>query len=215
MKVLEEHLLPAWQRQRRKVVVLYGLGGMGKTQLSVEFIRRHHPRFGAVFWLDGRSEDNLRRSLAAIVTRLPQSQVPEASRVQMPENTNDLDMQVKTVTDWLDLAENTSWLLVFDNVDQDFRDGQDTSGAYDVRRYFPAADHGSILITTRLANLDQLGTPLRLGKVDSSQALAIFQNGCGRDIEGECPYNLFSLTRGRLLREVDRVRGKRRPIPSS
>ena len=42
-------------RKRRKVFVVHGLGGMGKTQLCIEYIRRHKEDFTAVFWLDGSS----------------------------------------------------------------------------------------------------------------------------------------------------------------
>jgi hypothetical protein len=71
ISALKEHLLPAWQQGCRKVAVLYGLGGIGKTQLSVEFARRHHNRFSAVFWLDARNEDSVKRSLAAFAGKIP------------------------------------------------------------------------------------------------------------------------------------------------
>ena len=38
---------------------------MGKTQLAAEFARRHHRCFSSVLWLDGRSEDVLKRSIAS------------------------------------------------------------------------------------------------------------------------------------------------------
>ena len=34
-------LLPSIGTKRRKVFVLYGLGGIGKTQLAIEFARKH------------------------------------------------------------------------------------------------------------------------------------------------------------------------------
>jgi hypothetical protein len=39
---------------RQKIQVLYGLDGIGKTQLVVEFARRHHRRFRLCFgYMDG------------------------------------------------------------------------------------------------------------------------------------------------------------------
>jgi hypothetical protein len=40
MTALEERLLPG-ASPRRKVFVLYGLGGIGKTQLAIKFARDH------------------------------------------------------------------------------------------------------------------------------------------------------------------------------
>ena len=38
------------------------------------------------------------------------------------------------------------------------------------------ADHGSVLVTTRLARLEQLGDSQQLGKVDETQAKAILES---------------------------------------
>ncbi|KAL2016678.1 hypothetical protein VTK56DRAFT_3180 [Thermocarpiscus australiensis] len=68
---------------------------------------------------------------------------------------------------------------MFDNVDQDVDQGSET-GAYDVRRYLPG-DYGSVLITTRLLQLAQLGESTRLRKVDEQLAKAIFQQWRGAE----------------------------------
>lgn len=34
----------------RKVAVLYGLGGVGKTQLAIKFARMHNDDFSAIFF---------------------------------------------------------------------------------------------------------------------------------------------------------------------
>ena len=83
MATLERVLLPrAGSSQRQKVQVLHGLGGVGKTQLAVEFARRYHRQFSSVFWLDGRNEDSLKRSIASQASRIPAGQIAETSRWQ-------------------------------------------------------------------------------------------------------------------------------------
>ncbi|RKL23426.1 hypothetical protein BFJ72_g14493 [Fusarium proliferatum] len=80
---LEKCLLPQRSHARRtsrKIFVLFGLGGVGKTQLSIDFARRHQAAFSSVFWLDGRSEDQLKRSIAGCISKIPKDQVPETSR---------------------------------------------------------------------------------------------------------------------------------------
>ena len=39
----------------RTCVVLYGLGGIGKTQLAIEYIKRHKEKYTAVFWLNANN----------------------------------------------------------------------------------------------------------------------------------------------------------------
>lgn len=91
----------------------------------------------------------------------------------------DLKTVVADVLDWLARPDNTDWLLIFDNVDQDIGQSSET-GAYDVRRYLPG-DHGTVLITTRLARLAQLGQSTRLRGVDEQLAKAIFQQWRGTE----------------------------------
>lgn len=180
--MLEQHLLPRrhLQQTRQRVFVLHGLGGIGKTQLAVDFARRHQTTFSSVFWLDGRSEDRVRQSLASCAKRIPQGHIPGRSRDAAPTSEDDLSVVVADVMEWLARPDNVDWLLVFDNVDQDHEQGGAT-GAYDVRKYLPA-DHGSVLITTRLLRLAQLGDAKKLKKVDERLSKAIFQQWRGAEL---------------------------------
>ena len=176
MAALEGVLLPrAEPNQRQKVQVLHGLGGMGKTQLAVEFARRHHRQFTSVFWIDGRSKDILKRSIAIQASRIPSGQIAETSRSYDADSSANVDAVVKDVMNWLARPDNTSWLLVFDNVDREYNERDNDADAYDVRLYLSGADHGSVLITTRLARLRQLGDSQPLGKVGQEQARAILE----------------------------------------
>ena len=177
MEEIECVLLPRHQRNGRQTrYILRGLGGIGKTQLAVEFARRHHRRFSAVFWLDGRSEDSLKRSIASCASRIPQDQIAETSRAYGADSSVDLNAVVNDVLGWLARPDNTAWLLIFDNVDREYSKNGNDAEAYDVKRYFSGADHGSVLITTRLARLEQLGQSQELRKVDEAQAKAIFES---------------------------------------
>lgn len=65
--------------EHRKVFVLHGMGGIGKTQLASQFgLRaRDQKTFSSVFWLDGTSEDQLRQSFLAGAQRIPQSELAD------------------------------------------------------------------------------------------------------------------------------------------
>ena len=77
---------------------------------------------------------------------------------------------------WLAKPDNTNWLVVFDNVDREYGPHISDPSAYDVRCYLSGADHGSILITTRLARLKQLGDSQQLKRVNTTQAQAILES---------------------------------------
>jgi hypothetical protein len=193
---LERLLLdnPATTR-RQKVVLLYGLGGIGKTQLAVEFAREHHGRFSSVVWLDGSSEASLKQSFAAMVPRLPRSELT-ADGVEMLKHF-DVDVGVRECLRWLSLPTNRHWLLIFDNVDRDFGNAEDPQ-AYNVEAYLPSTDHGSVLITSRLARLQRHGPGVKVGTVNAEQARAILENNAGRTIEGKLNIAYLSKSAAKL-----------------
>jgi len=169
---------------RRNVVVVHGLGGIGKTQLAVAFARKHKHRFSGIFWLDGSSEASLKQSFVDMVQRLPRSELTADGAQKLNQATVEADVAVRECQQWLSMPLNSHWLLIMDNVDRDHRD-QDDLQAYDVKVYYPHADHGSMLITSRLANLQRLGPGVRVGTVATEQARAILENNAGRKVEGK------------------------------
>jgi hypothetical protein len=145
-----------------------------QIQVVVEFARRHHRQFSSVFWLDGRSKDTLKRSIAGHASKIPQGQIVETSRTYTDDSSADVNAVVRDVMAWLARPDNTTWLLIFDNVDREYRAQGGDPDAYDVRRYLSGADHGSVLVTTRLARPEQLGDSQQLGKVSKQQGRSIF-----------------------------------------
>jgi hypothetical protein len=99
------------------------MGGIGKTQLAVDFMRRHRDTFSSVFWLDGRSEDRLRQSVAGYAKRIPEGQISDRSRKTVSNSEDDLKAVVADVMEWLARSDNVDWLLVIDNVDHDNEQG--------------------------------------------------------------------------------------------
>ena len=187
MSRMKQVLLPILTDQmRRKVFVLHGLGGIGKTQLSVAFAREYQGSYSAVFWIDGSTKEKLKRSITDLASRLPQDQISERSRNYSPGKGTDMDEVIKDILEWLSRRLNDRWLLIFDNVDREFSISSRDPEAFDVKEYFPPADQGSILITSRLASLQQLGFGMKLKSVDEQQGNIILENSLGRSAEGGC-----------------------------
>ncbi|CCC14607.1 unnamed protein product [Sordaria macrospora k-hell] len=178
---IEKSLLPCHQKKQGcNVFVLHGLGGIGKTQLAVNFARQYKAAFSAIFWLDGTSEDSLKQSFASCAKRIPKDQIPENIRSPKTGDEVDLNDIAEHVQEWLAKDDNVDWLLIFDNVDLDHTQGE-IPGAYDIRKYLPS-DHGAVLITSRLSKLAQLGESKRIESADPDLSKKIFEKWYGKEL---------------------------------
>jgi hypothetical protein len=116
----------------RKVLVLGAMGGIGKTQLTISYAKRHRSSYSSIFWLNATSEASLQISLRHVASRIyPQ---------EMVSNLEDDQLRIR-ISNWMSELKNTRWLLIFDNYDD--------PGQYDITQYFPFVAHGSIITTTR------------------------------------------------------------------
>ncbi|PZC89039.1 TadD, Flp pilus assembly protein TadD, contains TPR repeat protein [Pyrenophora tritici-repentis] len=138
--------------------------------------------FSAVFWLNGSSAASLKQSFVDIAQKIPRGELTADGAAQLSDATVEADVAVRECQRWLSIPSNPHWLLLIDNVDRDHHDQEDPQ-AYHVQTFFPHADHGSILITSRLANLQRLGSGVNVGIVAAEQARAILNNNASRVVE--------------------------------
>ncbi|CAI6087630.1 unnamed protein product [Clonostachys chloroleuca] len=128
-------------------IALYGLGGIGKTQIAIQFtywLRRHFPDV-AVYWVHASNADRFRQSFTSI------AQECGIPGLDDPEN-NVLPL----VKAWLGKKDNGRWIMVIDNADDEalFTTHQQTSASSsssngNLGEFIPDCANGNILITTR------------------------------------------------------------------
>ncbi|KAL2040083.1 hypothetical protein N7G274_006986 [Stereocaulon virgatum] len=97
MRVMEEELCPGADCENRKVFVLHGLGGIGKTQLSLVVAGKHQRDYTAVFWLNGQTHKSIRRSIAGIARQLPLNQISAFARKYTQQGSDQLDEIIEVV----------------------------------------------------------------------------------------------------------------------
>jgi hypothetical protein len=162
----------------RKVVVLHGLGGIGKTQLASHFARIHQSDFTAIFWLNAKDRHALIQSLAKIPSRISQNHVLPI--VKAAKNEQELEERAQQALQWLGRKGNSRWLLIFDNVDHHAPLEAEDNEGYDVSKLFPSADHGSIIITTRLVQVAELGKSQPVEKLARQEGVKLLTKCIGR-----------------------------------
>jgi hypothetical protein len=184
MNIISTFFQSVNEEKRQRVFVIHGMGGIGKTQLCVEFVRKHKDDFDAIFWLDGTSKDALRQSLASAALRLPEGSAPGK---EMPsQSARDVDEAIGALVGWLSSARNGSWLLVLDNVDLDWQGKNADPQGYNYKDFLPPADHGNVILTTRLARLQKPEASLHLDKVSDDLGRKILETRANRPLPGKC-----------------------------
>jgi tetratricopeptide (TPR) repeat protein len=130
---------------------LSGLGGVGKTQIALEYAYRHALEYSAVFWIGAETEEQIVASLVHI-----------AEALQLPER-EDKDQQrvIAAVQRWL--STHGQWLLVWDNVED----------LALLDRFMPSTRSGAILLTTRLQALGTLARGLQLAPMEQEEGMLL------------------------------------------
>ncbi|QRV95656.1 kinesin light chain [Ceratobasidium sp. AG-Ba] len=107
---------------QRCVFVLYGLGGSGKTQLALKTVQQTKDIWSDVVFVDATTNETAIAALAGFAKE---------------KNVGDSH---ESALRWLSKRQER-WLMIIDNADDP---------DVDIRQYTPDADHGSILVTTRI-----------------------------------------------------------------
>ncbi|MCJ1313481.1 hypothetical protein MMC25_007159, partial [Agyrium rufum] len=164
----------------RQTVVLHGLGGIGKTQISLAYARRHKDSYSAIFWLNIKDENSLKQSFTKVAEQISREH-PLALRLSNVDTNESLDEVVDAVKAWLSRPNNTRWLLIFDNYDNPKLPGNSDPVAVNIRKFLPEAHQGSIIITTRSSQV-RIGHLIPLRKLDDvHDSLEILSNVSRRE----------------------------------
>ena len=157
-----------------RVAVALGMGGVGKTQLVLEYCRRAFTsrRFSAVFWADASTPTALSHSFASISDFLPGGRkafVDIAARISFAKTT-------------LGRCDEP-WLFVYDNFDQ-----PGTFRKTPIQDYFPIGANGAIVVISRHAEAQRLGPTIQLETMSEDEGLDLLLRRSGLEFD---PQNML------------------------
>ena len=186
--------------ESEKILALYGTGGLGKTQVALEYAYLHSSQYSTIVWIDAQSQSTTTASVVSFVQRLldhyaNSSKYPNADYLQIAQHlrlsglvdrNGLLNFQerpsriVDAAKHWLQQQGNNHWLMIYDNVDD--------LETFNISDFFPQSAYRRVLITSRRPECVHFGEGLALDQMRQEESLALFakslRKAFGRDENG-------------------------------
>ncbi|MDQ0954558.1 hypothetical protein QFZ24_008481 [Streptomyces phaeochromogenes] len=155
-----EHQLGAQDTAAVLPHALHGMGGVGKSQLALEYVYRHQQDYKVICWVPAEREPLILAALAGLAARLRLT--PSGAEGSAPA----ANTAVPAVLEALGAGgQYDDWLLVFDNAEN----------VDVVRRYFPANGPGKIIVTSRNREWERVATPLPVNVFERAESIQLLQ----------------------------------------
>lgn len=181
----------------RRIMVLCGLGGVGKSQLATEYAYDFKHMYTSVWWVNATTTASLSQdflqiaqqlvsyhaqkrtstgqtpdySWIATILRLPADSINQAGQVVAP-----IDMKpiIQGIKSWLMNEDNGKWLMIVDNYDDLVN--------VKITDFLPHSS-GSVIITSRAQDSRRLGSSFEVEVVNLEDGIEILRRSAGTKIE--------------------------------
>lgn len=169
-----------------KPIILYGTGGIGKSQVVVEYLYAHQKEHTSIFWINSATPEMIILSFRAVAQRLikEHARISLKSQPHYPTIAKSLGMVgvinengllspdakhneciINGIKLWLSQEENRDWLLVFDNVDD--------LETLRIETFMPSTMAGNIIMTSRRSDCAHFGVGLEVKEMSKEEGVEL------------------------------------------
>ena len=148
--------------------MVYGLGGVGKSQLVLHYISEYQRNYTGVFWIEAGSKETIERDYIQIYRILCRRQTDTDQTIVTIENA------VPAVKQWFRVRKGR-WLVVLDSADT-IDNNQDKS-YIDLEYFMPDAQGVHVIITTRCSAAKEITRleAVEVKEMESWEATELFK----------------------------------------
>ncbi|KAI1215007.1 uncharacterized protein F4807DRAFT_466343 [Annulohypoxylon truncatum] len=130
LSAIQNILDPAQSSSSTRSIALFGMGGVGKTQLALQYAHHNADKYGVILWIAADNIITIGQSFREVAQGL--------QLCQDKDEIQDSAAAIWKVKNWLNIT-STPWLIIFDNADD----------LQAIKVAWPTSSHGSIILTTR------------------------------------------------------------------
>ena len=161
-----------------RILVVWGLGGAGKSQLVLNYIREYRQDYSAVFWIEGGSKESIERDYIQIYRLLYGRLLGAGQDIVKVEDA------VPAVKSWFHGREGR-WLVVLDSADT--IDNPQDQLYIDLDYFIPDAPGVHVVVTSRSATAKEMTVleAIEVADMEPSEAVALFRRCAKLQEEGQ------------------------------
>lgn len=128
------HLFFTERTTETRIHALYGVEGIGKTELAIEYAKIHYDEYRAIFWLDASSAESLSPYILSLTDQIG---------IPAPNELNE-QQRFNAIEEWL--RQHDKWLVILDNLE-----------AFSiVDPFIPHYSKGHVLVTAQSEEIEEV-----------------------------------------------------------